>query len=247
MSDIVFVIPSDREYSALRSVQGPTFEGVAELLYMREKIPVPGVECPILGRWIEGYKQAVDIVGPDGFVALGHHDMVLDNKDALHSLMDRMVRDGIAVAGQSECDRLMRHNQNGQGMVHSWFMVTRPKLLGRWWEVDQWIDNGWVTMDGKVRRCQGMEFYWKLSLDAKGNILFLPTRWREPRLGNATELWYDGCKMATHLWLSTAQERVIWKTIEGNSREDIERWRDEWIRAYSAEWISAYSADACPA
>lgn len=224
-------------FENLRKVQQASFDPVCEVDYVGEEWSGWMESWTTQDKIVHGFervhRERPDILS-DGYIVLLHHDVVLEDPGVFWRLIDVMEEEQWAVAGPSENDGVMRNNFYGKHYCHSAFMVVNPRIVGEWWLVDKWIENGWVDK-GKEYRLRGMDRYWKISHDNLGHILYLGSEWRFPRLGKATWVTFSGKPLATHLWLSTGDIRVHkgWRTIEGDDPVETARWREEFCRHYA--------------
>jgi hypothetical protein len=228
----IFDVP---QFENLRRVQQASFKGVGEIDYIGETWTGWMESYKTDHKIVDGFKKAYldDDIMDHGYVIVTHHDTILENEDLLWDLMRYIRAEGFAVAGQTECDGLQRNNHNGKFYVHSSFLVADPRKVGNWWP-ESWIDNGWIDK-GESFTLRGMEGYWKICHEVMGNILYLNTSWRFPRLGKSTTIDWQKSPLISHLWLSTLDIRAHkgFNTWEGTTGPEGAAWRKEWCEYYA--------------
>ena len=226
----------------IRRVQVASFRPLEDLLgdilYLGEQWDGDtGIEkWSVNTKIVSGFQMAEvhhkDIID-NGFILVMHHDTVLEDHVVFREWVKKFEEGGYAVSGTSENDGINRNSYVGSQYAHTHLMLVNPRLVGRWWDVDQWTNSGWICKGKKFDlRCSDRT--WKISHDANGNILWLTSRWRNPPLGSATETLFDDKLLATHLWYSMADARAMGNlhTIEGYDPVTCGRWRSKFYNEY---------------
>lgn len=238
MSDnppIVFVtttIDGHPDVDALRAIQKASIGDLGHVIH-----ETGGPRNFIYEKIIDGYKKALDIPGikDSGYIVLLHHDTVIEDRPLFLDLIHFVRSEGFALAGTRDGGTVIRGNENGKFYLNSNFIVVDPRAVGEWWEFDNW--------DG----IYSYEDYWVLSRVAIGNIFYLETTWREPRIGKSTWALFRGEPVACHLWFSMGDLRasdIGFSTVEGYTAQQTREWRQEFLDHYGKRFGVAVPSGA---
>lgn len=230
---LVFIVPTVKgvpQIENLLRIQKASIDGLGEILCIGDEVD------PELFDWrqdekvyyklIRGWEQAMAMpeIMDRGYIVTLHQDVVIEDHLLVRDLAQEMRDRGFAAAGPSENDGVNRNNHNGGHLyLHFSFAMFDPRQVGRWWE-----------KGGSWYGTLGMEDYWQMSAPALGNIKYLKSAWRFPKIGKTTWVMYNEKPLAAHLWYSMAEFRtaVGMRTIEGNDVRDMLRWRQEFTEHY---------------
>jgi hypothetical protein len=227
---IAFVVPSFTSHEPSKRMLAQCREsvkGMGRLIPVTEPArynPAGGISVIPRSPFIKysmGWKEAQK-TGHDTAVLL-HHDTIVRDREALVDLIEHVHAEGIAFAGPRDGGTVNRSRPEGHLYLNTSLVVANLNVVrDPWWEDESFFD------------VLQFEDYWTMFLQHLGNILYLDIRWAEPRIGRATDYFWGDRRIASHLWLSMGPERTtpgFGDTIEGFHRDEISKWRDEWLEA----------------
>lgn len=213
----------------LLEIQRASIGDLGEIILLAEDKSAPRQR--IYGKWIQGWKKALEdrAIRERGYICLLHHDTVIEDRDRFLDLVNAIARMGFAAAGPSDgADGTMRKNLNGRFYLNTCFAICDPREIGEWWQQPD-LDGIAMTY----------EDYWNIVKPVLGKIYYLKTRWREPKIGRATQILFRGDPVACHLWLSSVELRTndAQPTLEIATRDEIKEWRSRFISAYTKKVV----------